>query len=361
MLPGVVRTSMAFGGLKRPLLPSANVIHHALPVPQEFTAQVSLERPRFAPRRTRRLYSSNPHHDVNDLKRRNSIAPTRHLVLDSIEESIERDIISNLPESTSNVVLLVGVSGGCDSVGLLHALVRLLARRDDDAFQLDSSDTFFRIHVVHFNHKQRGKESDGDALFVQELCDEFNLPCHVYEWDLSSNANFSQDKARQWRRSNMYSLLQSFIKNDQEQGVIVTAHHCNDSQESLLLKMLRGVHLTNLVGMDAVVVDSEDAPGVTIARPMLNICKADIVDFLESNNLKWREDESNASDKYLRNRVRNELIPLLSDMVGGEDVLQVCKFHTYIISGVWILGVLTCLVPTVVRNGWEMSRVRVAS
>lgn len=264
--------------------------------------------------------SSDNGHDITLQK------TPRHAVLDIVEESFEKYIIRSLKDSSGNVLLLVGVSGGCDSIGLLHALVTVLTRvKDNDiAFQLPKhADTTFQLHVVHFNHKQRGDASDKDAVFVQELCKDLKLPCHVYEWNSTDAASFSQDKARQWRQTTMYDLLQSLTSFEQ-QGVVLTAHHLNDSEESLVLKMIRGVHLTNLVGMEPIVMGTKEMPSAIIVRPLLNARKTDIVDFLTLNQLEWREDESNASNKYLRNRVRNELIPLLSDMVGGPDVLQVC-------------------------------------
>jgi len=273
-------------------------------------------------RRSTRLFSVDQQDAANGSLKRSYSEPKRHAVLELIQESFESLILSHLPDSSSEeVMLLVGVSGGCDSVGLLHALNRVMIRVGDKFHLPNHPSTWFTINVVHFNHKQRGGASDGDAVFVQQLCKELNLPCRVYEWDSADATAFSQDRARQWRRSTMYSLLQSL--SSEQHGVILTAHHRDDSEESMLLKMLRGVHLTNLVGMDAVVPGSEDMPNAIIARPMLGIRKADIVDFLESHDLTWREDESNASDKYLRNRVRNELMPLLSDMMGGADVLQV--------------------------------------
>ena len=276
--------------------------------------------------RNTRLFSTNPS-DASHVsqQRRDSSKPREmHVVLDSLQKSFETLILSNLPDSCDNVVLLVGLSGGCDSMGLLHALERIMIRVGDHTFHLPGKpDTLFSLHVVHFNHKQRGDASDGDEQFVKELCESLKLPCHLYEWDSNNSTNFSQDTARQWRRSIMYSLLQSLAPSDECKGVILTAHHLDDSEESMLLKVLRGVHLTNLAGMDPIVLGSKDMPNAIIARPLLDVRKADIVDFLESNHLSWREDESNASDKYLRNRVRNELIPLLSDMMGGANVLKV--------------------------------------
>jgi tRNA(Ile)-lysidine synthase len=242
----------------------------------------------------------------------------RSVFLDKIRDSLKRNVFSNLKKN--EIVMLVGVSGGCDSVGLLHALVQIMTPNQQQGdFQL--FDKTIKLHVVHFDHKQRGANSDGDVLFVQQMCSTLNLPCHVYEWDSCSMMAFSQNTARKWRRSTMYTLLQSLTCG--EQGVILTAHHRDDSDETLLLKLLRGVHVTNLVGMDPVVIGGEEMLDAIVARPLLDTPKKEIIDFLRSLALEWREDESNVSDKYLRNRVRNELIPLLSDMMGGADVLQV--------------------------------------
>lgn len=327
------RPVTAFGGGWKRTLSSAIGIHNEI-TSLVFDPRLRHVRPRRSVMDTScrtKLFSATGHGDASNVTPQqpdSEAQPKRHAVLDSIQDSFERYILSNLqPDSARDVVLLVGVSGGCDSVGLLHALVRLLTRINDDnnKFHLPNRpDTVFQLHVIHFNHKQRGDASDGDALFVQDLCDEMKLPCHVYDWNASSDTSFSQDAARQWRRTTMYSLLQTLIRGEEQQkGVILTAHHLDDSEESMLLKLIRGVHLTNLVGMDPVVVDSEDMSNFIIARPMLSVRKADIVDFLESNQRTWREDESNASDKYLRNRIRNELVPLLSDMMGGPNVLQV--------------------------------------
>ena len=320
----MVRPVTAFSGWKRPLR-ALNGICSTLPPVQCVVAapRVWDAWPSHFVSCQNRLFSTADRHNVpSDAPMKASSKPKRHFVLDSIQKSFASHIIPNLPDSLEDAVLLVGVSGGCDSTGLLHALVRILISVGDGKFQLaNNTNITFQLHVVHFNHKQRGDASDGDALFVQQRCEEMNVPCHVYEWN-ASDTTFSQDKARQWRRSTMYSLLQSLT--DGECGVILTAHHRDDSEESMLLKLLRGVHLTNLGGIDPVVVDSLDMPNAIIVRPMLKVRKENIVDFLTLHQLTWREDESNESSKYLRNRVRNELIPLLSDMMGGADILEVC-------------------------------------
>ena len=137
----------------------------------------------------------------------------------------------------------------------------------------------------------------------------------------------------------MKSLLRNLMSQQLHQhqlqlqhvGLLVTAHHKDDSEETLLLKLLRGVHLTHIAGLDVLLrddpSDSEhdstiDRSRTTIywARPLVHVRKSTLQSFLLENNMPWREDATNRSDKYLRNRVRNELIPLLHDLLGdGEE------------------------------------------
>ena len=229
-------------------------------------------------------------------------------LLDTIRHAFCERILP-LFHASEAIVAIVGVSGGCDSVGLLHALVQLNLPN-------------LNLHAVHFDHKQRGSESDGDRLFVEQLCLELQIPLHTYYWDESRGGEaFSQDAARHWRRTNMYQLLLQTLKSDQERGVLLTAHHRDDSTETLLLKLLRGVHITNLVGMDTI-SELSDTPRAIWARPLLGASKHIIQEFLISQHLSWREDASNASSKYKRNRVRNELVPLLADIVGSQELLN---------------------------------------
>jgi tRNA(Ile)-lysidine synthase TilS/MesJ len=178
---------------------------------------------------------------------------------------------------------------------------------------------------------------------------------------------FSQDLARKWRRRTMQQLATELIRKRQLQpdnnntnhannnddntrqvtyiGMITTAHHKDDSEETILLKLLRGVHISNIAGLSIVqqcpnaassnsaavasdantggVFDNlDDEYGTDMGirnngtliywvRPLLNVRKQELVRYLQQNNFTWREDISNQSSKYLRNRIRNELIPLL--------------------------------------------------
>ena len=243
-----------------------------------------------------------------------------------IQNSLCSGIIPLINTSSKEVTLIVGVSGGCDSVGLFHGLLRVLSAHGDDSnsFKLRCGDSRIHcsLHVAHFDHQLRGSESDGDRIFVEELCERHGVPFHCYYWDKYDSINeklkFSQDMARHWRRSNMSDLLQQLTSDGNGSGFILTAHHADDSLESMMLKLLRGAHITNIKGMDPV---TQDANGNWILRPCLGIHKRDIIDYLSERKLTWREDSSNTSNKYLRNKVRNELIPLLTELMGGDEIL----------------------------------------
>mmetsp|Transcript_57290 Transcript_57290/g.139679 ORF Transcript_57290/g.139679 Transcript_57290/m.139679 type:complete len:802 (+) Transcript_57290:259-2664(+) len=339
-------------------------------------------RPRIRPRyRYHKLFTTSSRHqqhdDINSSNKINSPSPA--LLAQSIESSIKKSLkeffcdlenqqnsISSNSSSTNNsnkrnaiaVHIVISVSGGCDSVALLHACMEWWNLQKEQELQDNASYTIFRgIHVVHFHHRQRADmEADGDCQLVQDLASSYGIPCHVEDWnqqqtlDEEKNETFSQDTARKWRRSKLFQYTQRQLESDnvdehnsnsntqqsdegnniRKVGLILTAHHLEDSKESILLKLLRGVHLLNLAGMDEVTNLSPVDPGSTtnndasltnptilLLRPFLNHSKQELKQYLSDRRLEWREDSSNSSNKYLRNRVRNELVPLLQDMTDG--------------------------------------------
>ena len=193
-------------------------------------------------------------------------------------------------------LVLACVSGGADSVTLLHLLVQLR-----DAWNLD-------VRAVHFDHEVRGDESADDAVFVKALCARLDVELHVRVPEKPFAPSNFQANARQWRRDATVKLLQSL-----EANVVLQGHHADDQTETTLLKLLRGCHISRVAGM-------RPREGV-FGRPLLSFPKRELVAFLESRAETWREDPSNASPKYLRNRVRAELIPLLRELVdkGGVE------------------------------------------
>ena len=202
-------------------------------------------------------------------------------LLQQLKATIERE--SLLP-SGSNLILCV--SGGSDSIALLH-LCHQLSR----LFR-------WQLHILHFHHGLR-EESDEEARFVRDLSQRLNLEFHLRTTrDFQSETSGLQEKARNWRRTEALKLREE-IRADS----ILTAHHAEDQLETWLLKWLRGAHLSGLQGMSRV-----DPPFI---RPLLDFRKEVLSDFLKENGFEWREDASNQDSKYMRNRVRNELLPLL--------------------------------------------------
>ncbi len=185
--------------------------------------------------------------------------------------------------------LIVCVSGGCDSVSLLHLLQRL------------SSLMLLKLHVLHFNHQLR-PEADHEQNFVKSLAKHYKIPFHYKTAKhLKPGQAGLQETARKWRTEESIKMLKKV-----EADSIATGHHADDQTETLLMKWLRGTHISNLQGM------LWKAP--PFIRPLLNCRKKELKQYLQNNNFCWMEDSTNLSSTYLRNRVRIELIPLLNEL-----------------------------------------------
>lgn len=179
--------------------------------------------------------------------------------------------------------VLVAVSGGLDSVVLLHLLQQLP----------------LQLEVAHMNFRLRGEESEEDARFVENLSRKAGLPFHLRAVDPGYFEGKSiQTEARRLRYAWFEELASSAMK-------VALAHQAEDQAETLLLNLLRGTGLKGLGGMRA-------KRGMFV-RPLLQTHRAEIKDYAMENGLQWREDSSNQSTKYLRNFLRLRAIPLLQE------------------------------------------------
>lgn len=185
--------------------------------------------------------------------------------------------------------LFIAVSGGMDSMVLLHLFRQLN----------------YEIAVLHCNFSLRNLESDGDEEFVKEYCVNKQIPIFVKKFDtnqFAENAKLSiQVAARKLRYDWFYEKLA-----DENFDYILTAHHLEDSLETFLINFTRGTGLEGLTGIPK--------QNDKIIRPLLPFSRVEIENFIEENNLKWREDSSNASNKYLRNKVRHAIVPILKEL-----------------------------------------------
>lgn len=190
--------------------------------------------------------------------------------------------------------VLVGVSGGPDSVALLDALVALQPEFD------------WQLHIAHFNHHLRGDESDQDEEFVRELAEDYELPCatsgaDVRTWAESRKLSL-EDAARRLRRA--------FYQQEAETlGItkLALGHNADDQVETLLQRLLRGAGTHGLAAM----APMGKLAAITIVRPMLAVWKTEILDYLRQRELPFRQDSSNLDTHFQRNKIRHELLPML--------------------------------------------------
>lgn len=188
--------------------------------------------------------------------------------------------------------LLIAVSGGPDSTALASALIRLAP-----AWQL-------RLTAVHINYRLRGTESDEDEASVASFCKERKLPLRILRLAVVKRSGQSsvQALAREVRYDAMKKLAME-IGADR----IALGHTADDQAETVLLWMLRGAGLTGLAGMPFI----RDS---TVIRPLLSVTREQILDYLKQEKLSYRQDSSNATDRYRRNRIRRELMPMLRSL-----------------------------------------------
>lgn len=185
--------------------------------------------------------------------------------------------------------LLVAVSGGLDSVVLTHLL---------DSLSLNCA-------IAHCNFKLRAEESDADEAFVIALGKKLNFEVFTQSFNTQAYANENgisiQMAARELRYEWFYDLAKQF-----DFDAILTAHHANDNLETLLINLTRSTGLEGLLGIP---VQND-----LIIRPLLPFSRKEIANYAKKHQLQWREDASNAEDKYLRNAIRHHIVPELEKL-----------------------------------------------
>jgi len=200
----------------------------------------------------------------------------------------QKQLSENLP-FLKEKKLLLAISGGIDSV----VLVTLLKQLNYD------------ISLAHCNFKLRGNESDGDEQFVRDFASKNDLELFVTSFDTNSFAKDNklsiQVAARQLRYIWFHQLLQ-----ENQLDYILTAHHLDDNLETFLINLTRG---TGLEGLTGIPVQNDK-----IVRPLLTFSREEIEKFASENKIEWREDSSNSSDKYLRNKLRHDVVPILKSL-----------------------------------------------
>jgi tRNA(Ile)-lysidine synthase len=187
--------------------------------------------------------------------------------------------------------VLVGISGGADSIALIHILMKL------------SHDFDLRLAIAHLNHSLRGEESDRDAEFVMSVAENLNLRRYIKKIDVKKFSKYHklsiEEAGRILRHKflNDTALLHGFDK-------IALGHQKDDTAETVLINILRGSGPQGISGIPP----KRDM----FIRPLINVRRSDIECFLQAENISFMTDSSNNDPRYLRNRIRNSLIPLLA-------------------------------------------------
>jgi tRNA(Ile)-lysidine synthase len=202
--------------------------------------------------------------------------------------------------------VVVGVSGGPDSLTLLHSLRALR-----DELQIT-------LHVAHLNHQLRGSESDADAEFVAWLAREWDLPATVEARDVGAFAREQRLSLEEAARQARYAFLAEVAQRVGAR-VIAVAHHADDQAETVLMHFLRGAGMAGLRGMEykTEIRDSRfqpPIPNLQLVRPLLNVTREEIEDYCKENSLTPRFDRSNLDMTFFRNRLRQEVLPYLETL-----------------------------------------------
>jgi tRNA(Ile)-lysidine synthase len=202
------------------------------------------------------------------------------------------------------VHVVVAVSGGADSMALLHAL-RAAKQGGRGAG---------RLFAVHVNHKLRCAESDADATWLRQQCEQLGVPLIVHEGDTAALAATEGDGIEAAARALRYELLAE-AAHKLGARYVATAHTRDDQVETVLFRLLRGSGLRGLAGIPR---RRPLSPAITLVRPLLDCTRDDVVAFLESIGQSWRNDSSNRATAFARNRIRHELLPLAREAVNGD-------------------------------------------
>lgn len=202
----------------------------------------------------------------------------------SIEEYINKHGLF-----TNTEKLLIGISGGPDSVFLVHILNKL----------------GYQISLAHVNYQLRDHESNVDAEFVKTLAKELNLTLFTHKVDLKKYVSKNKLGIQEAARNIRYDWFKQLLSKN-SLDIIVVAHHLNDNIETALLNLGRGSGLKGIKGMSP--------SNNNIARPLLEVKRKDIEDYLNNHEINYRTDSSNSDIKYKRNHIRNKVIPELNNI-----------------------------------------------
>lgn len=196
--------------------------------------------------------------------------------------------------------IVVGVSGGADSVALLLVLKEL-----QEQYGL-------KLYGVHVHHGIR-EEADEDAMYAKTLCESLEVPFFLYRADVPAMAEEMGLTEEEMGRVYRY---QCFGEVHEQVGAnkVAVAHHMDDQAETVLFRLVRGSNLAGMEGMQSISSLELDEGSITVIRPLLAFRKQEVICWLQSNNTSWKEDRTNQDNAYARNAIRNQVVPVLQQV-----------------------------------------------
>ena len=195
---------------------------------------------------------------------------------------------------------LIGVSGGRDSVALVHWLVNL---------------GYKKLIVCHLNHQLRGRSSDADARFVEKIAGKYRAEFELESANVHAFATKQKMSIETAARHSRYSFFAKVAKR-RRCHTIFLAHHADDLVETFLINLFRGAGSAGLAGIREVSTRCIDDVGLTIVRPLLGVWRKQIDNYVRKHRLTFREDASNKNLNPFRNRIRHRIIPYLEKICG---------------------------------------------
>lgn len=198
-----------------------------------------------------------------------------------------------------NDKVLVGVSGGADSLCLLFVLNKL-----KEALGIS-------IAAIHVHHGIRGKEADEDAEYVNEVCKKWGIECFTKYVDVKSAAVLNHQSTEEAARALRYKMF-DIVSSECGCSKIAVAHHSDDQAETILFQMFRGSGLRGISGMEPV--------RGNIVRPLLRVNREEIERYLADNKIEFRTDSTNLETDYSRNKLRHQLLPFIKENINSRVV-----------------------------------------
>ena len=220
--------------------------------------------------------------------------------MEKVERLVE-DAVANAGYVGKDHLLIVAVSGGPDSLALLHSLLALRQAAS------------LRLHIAHLDHDFRGEEAEEDARFVANVALKLAVPSTVEKADaIAYQRKMGISSFEEAARRVRYDFLASVARSQGATGVAL-GHTADDLAESVLMHILRGSGIHGLRGMEEVSTwrGGSDMPGVTLFRPLLRATKDETESYCRKLGIAFREDSGNRLLRFTRNRVRRELLPAL--------------------------------------------------